>query len=70
MKPGDIEYDENKNILSLVTIGDSERDAVVRAEEFIRVYFSDDSSFVGNVEETVRVGTTAGGGVLYKVVSY
>jgi hypothetical protein len=69
MKPGDIEYDEEQNILSLVTVGNDSRDAVIRAEEFIRGYFGDESLFVGKVQETTKVGSIAAGD-LFKVVCW
>lgn len=65
MKAGEIEYNEDKTIKSLVTIGDSPRDAVIRAEEFIREYFGD-NNFVGNIKTTEPVGTTSKH-TLYKV---
>lgn len=63
-KPGDIEFfDESTNtIKSLVTIGDSERDAIIRAEEFVREYFGDDA-FVASAAIPVKDG-------IYKVNAY
>lgn len=67
-KAGEIEYNDDKTVKSIVTLGNDPRDAVLRAEEFIREYFGDDT-FVGIASQAVEVGTNAKG-TLYKINGY
>lgn len=63
-KAGEIEYmPDGSTVRSIVTIGNDARDAITRAEEFVREYFGDDT-FVGL--STQEVGSTSKF-TLYKV---